>query len=161
MPIKVRGLKELDRALSELPRRVAKKHLSGAVRKGAQLIAKDAKRRAPVSDAAFDFARMDSGKLQRNVIYFKRRARSTTNTVSYGVSVRSKGIFIGSDGNWHSKGAKEDPKNAYYWTFVEFGTRHQSARPFLRPAYEANKKRAVGVIARELGKRIQAEARKL
>ena len=30
-----------------------------------------------------------------------------------------------------------DTRDTYYWRFVEFGTRHMAARPFFRPAAEA------------------------
>lgn len=137
MPIKVRGLKELQKALNVLPSRVAKKHLTASVRQGARLIGKDARDRAPVI----------TGRLRRNIFWYKLRG-ATRYAVSFGVSIRRKGH-------------RDDPRNAHYGFMVELGTRYKAAKPFLRPAFEANKRRAVGVIARELGRRLQEEAKKL
>jgi len=36
--------------------------------------------------------------------------------------------------------------DVYYWRFVEFGTAKMAARPFLRPAFEAQKQNALEVF---------------
>jgi HK97 gp10 family phage protein len=50
---------------------------------------------------------------------------------------------------------------AFYWRFLEFGTRYQRARPFLRPAFEQMKKQAVEAAVARLGKRLTSEIRKM
>lgn len=47
---------------------------------------------------------------------------------------------------------------AFYWMFQEFGTRHQPARPFLRPAFDAQAPTALGIVGRKLGEGIEREA---
>lgn len=54
-----------------------------------------------------------------------------------------------------------DPRDAYYWFFVEFGTAHTRARPFLRPAFEARKTVAVETAIGVFRDRIQKEMDKL
>ncbi len=51
--------------------------------------------------------------------------------------------------------------DAYYWYLVEFGTSKMSARPFMRPAFEAKKDDAVAAIAQSIADRFPQEAEKL
>lgn len=135
--VKIEGLKELDRALKELPLKIQGNILRGAVRAGAQVIRKDAMARAPV----------DKGKLKRNIrIQRSRKSTNTSEKATVGVRARGK---------------KDDPSNAYYWKFVELGTSKMAAHPFLRPAFEAMKMKAVEAIRTYLGSRIESEAAKL
>ena len=50
---------------------------------------------------------------------------------------------------------------AYYWRFLEFGTSKLSAKPFLRPAFEAKKDAAVDAIKAKLAEAIEKTAAKL
>lgn len=152
MPVKIQGLPELERRLVQLPRKVAQKQLSNAVRKGALPVRRDMKTRANKTK--------DTGKLQANIYYFKVRGRNTPYTVSYAVGVRSAGIFYGREG-WRSGKPKDDPRNAYYWTFIEFGTKHQRAQPFVRPAFESQKQEADREIRKNLLVGIEKEALRL
>ena len=52
-------------------------------------------------------------------------------------------------------------QDAWYWRFVEFGTRKMAARPFLRPALESRRRQAVDAIKQRLTQRIEIEARAL
>ena len=38
------------------------------------------------------------------------------------------------------------PRRSFYWRFQEFGTSHQPARPFVRPAVEATRAEVAGKI---------------
>jgi HK97 gp10 family phage protein len=51
--------------------------------------------------------------------------------------------------------------DAFYWPFVEFGTAKVRARPFLRPAFEARKERAVEASIKVFRERVQLEIAKL
>src|SRR5574337_1230655 len=51
--------------------------------------------------------------------------------------------------------------DAYYASWVEFGTSKMAARPFMRPGFEAKKNAAVEAIKDYLAKRIPEEAAKL
>jgi len=43
----------------------------------------------------------------------------------------------------------------FYAHMVEFGTRHSGARPFMRPAFDAEKDKAVDIFKRELKRLIE------
>jgi len=49
-------------------------------------------------------------------------------------------------------------QDAWYWRFLEFGTRKMAARPFLRPALESRRTQAVDAIKARLRQRIEIEA---
>jgi HK97 gp10 family phage protein len=142
---KVEGLKELALALKALPEKMGQRALNAAAMAGAEIIRKAAANAAPMGDP-------DAPTLKLNII--KRKARKTSNNLNAEVHIapRSKG----------SKN-KDDPKNVYYWRFVEFGRPSQGvpADPFLRPAFDANKYKAVDAVKERLAKRIEVEATKL
>jgi HK97 gp10 family phage protein len=52
-------------------------------------------------------------------------------------------------------------QDAWYWRFVEFGTRKMAARPFLRPALESRRREAVEAIKGRLAQRIEIEVKAL
>jgi len=47
--------------------------------------------------------------------------------------------------------------DVFYWFFVEYGTAHSAAQPYLRPAFDNNKKAVEKEIARGLQKLIRRE----
>lgn len=129
--IRIDGLKELEIRLKRLPQKVAGKALYSALMAGAEAIRKEAVSRAPE----------DTGKLKRNIV--KRREKTRPEL--------SASVVVGV----RAKGKKTDPQNAYYWRYFEFGTSKRPARPFLRPAFEAQKEEAVARIAAKLRQRIE------
>lgn len=46
-------------------------------------------------------------------------------------------------------------RKAFYWTFYEFGTSRQPARPFFRPAFERSKGEALGAMVTTLKRRLK------
>lgn len=55
-----------------------------------------------------------------------------------------KYVLVGTD--------KKDKESPFYGFMIEFGTSKMPARPFLRPAYEANKKEVIEKIKQEIVK---------
>jgi HK97 gp10 family phage protein len=52
-------------------------------------------------------------------------------------------------------------QDAWYWRFLEFGTSKLAARPFLRPAFDTMKEKAVEAIRDKLAQSIARAAAKL
>jgi HK97 gp10 family phage protein len=113
-PLKITGVKEIDKALSQLEPKVVKKILRKAMRPAMKPMLKEARANAPV----------ESGQTQR-AIRLSAAARSR----------RSIGLDI-------SIGEKNYVGDQYYGAFIEFGTSLMEARPFMRPAYDAGKDKA-------------------
>jgi HK97 gp10 family phage protein len=131
--VEITGLNELNRRLKALGPFIASKVLGGAVNAGAQVIRKDAQSRTPV----------DTGMLQKS-LFVKRLTAKDFPNAQYIVGVR--------------KGKKKE--GAFYWRFVEFGTKSMGARPFLRPAFEAKKNDAAETIKSRLREGIAKENHK-
>lgn len=151
----ITGLKELQAALKELPDRIAKNVLRGAVNAGATLIKKEAANRAPVYTGPVSAGHPPPGTLKRSV--YQKQIRDLSNKVkqTFYVGVRKGKEFRkqGKSGNLS--------QDAYYARFVEFGTAKMPAKPFLRPAFEAKKEEATNAIKAYLEKRIPEEVAKL
>lgn len=148
--VEVRGLRELSDALKALPKKLERRVLNAALMTGAREIAKEAQIRAPV----------DTGALRRNI-----RARPGRpmdgHTASVIVNVRrlsSRQVARLKQKGGRSAANAQDP---YWWLFQEFGTSKMTARPFLRPAFEARKVSAAFTIKDALKRRIEKEAEKL
>jgi HK97 gp10 family phage protein len=153
MTVKIEGAKELRRMLKLLPTRVQTKVMRSATLKGANVVRKDARRRAPVRQiskknpraakktgigAGVVFIRWP-GNLRKSIV--SRRNRKVPRwAISYHVGFTGK---------------------AYYGLFIEKGTSHQPAQPFLRPAYEANKASAVQRIGESIREGLFKEIKKL
>lgn len=131
----VKGLRELDRALAELPKRVRRRVLLGALRETAKPILKDARQRMP----------KDSGVTAKDL---KIRAVPKSETDVGQVAV----AIAGSE----SKGGR-----SYIMRFLEFGTEKMAAKPFFRPAVDANAEASIPRFAKAAWERTKREVRKL
>lgn len=154
--LKVDGLKELQRALDSLPKEIQGRPLKSAVSAGAKVILDEAISKAPVGE---------TGNLRKSLYRYRSRSQSTKGKETYLVGVRKgKGIYGNTRLNRRMGrvGKKYTTQGeAYYWRFIEFGTSKMPAHPFLRPAFESQKERAVQIIKERLGKAIEAQTRKL
>lgn len=147
----VTGLKELQAAMLELPKGIARNVLRGAVNAGATVIKDEAKARAPVYTGDVGKGHPPAGTLKRALYQKQIREKSSAVLQTFFVGVR------------HGKSAKKlknSTVDAYYASFVEFGTSKMAAKPFMRPAFEAKKTASVEAIKAYLEKRIPEEVAK-
>lgn len=136
--IKVEGLDELARKIRSLAPKIQDKILGSAVNAGLQIVKKDAADRVPVGEThTVNGITHESGMLKRS-IFVKRISSNGEGRAEYILGVR--------------QGRKERKRNkdAFYWRFIEFGTKHIAARPFLRPAFESKKNEAFEKIKQTL-----------
>lgn len=176
--IKVDGLKELADALRELPQRIARNVLRGAVNAGATVIRQEAKIQAPIYHGEVAQGHPPPGTLKRALYQKQIRERSSLFEQMFYVGVRH-----GKDRQ--SVGKKQVNLDAYYWRWVEFGhyaggsrkiprkpgaraaaiagggANFVPAQPFLRPAFESRKDEAIQRIKDYLEERIPREAEAL
>lgn len=158
LEVQIHGLRELQAALRELPRRVDRKVLNRSLMVGARLIRDEARRMAPL-------LKVENPQRVRGAI---RRAihagavRPQGHTASVWVRVRP--LTARQISNFKRKTGKagaDNPNDPFYWWWVEFGTAKMAARPFMRPAFEARKRDAADHIIKDLGPRILAEAERV
>lgn len=162
----MKGLAELSQALKELPDRIAKNVLRGAVNAGATVIRKEAELRAPEYHGDVSKGHPPPGTLKKSIrqkrianasndgrqIYIVYVKKGTTYTYANSTKGRRKKMAANT---YQTEGG------VFYWRFVEFGTSKMAARPFMRPAFEVKKQAAVEAIRDYLAKRIPKEVEKL
>lgn len=153
--VRIEGLRELTRALNELPDRVAKNGLRAAVYAAARVIRTEARQRAPVAERPMRPNQPKPGTLRRAIIMKHLREQSGRHRQTFAITVRR-------GKKYRNQGKKKNlSQDAWYWHFIEFGTTKMAARPFLRPALESKRLQAVSAIKNKLLERIQLEARRL
>lgn len=127
--VKIEGLEELLKALDQFPKNLQKKALRPALREGAKVIHKQAKRFVPV----------DEGDLKRS-LKVRAAKRNRKGIVAVNVQTSSEAnVFSGEQ---------------FYGAFVEFGTSKTPAQPFLRPALDTSATEAKEAVADKLAQQI-------
>lgn len=135
--VQVDGLRELGERMKSLKSDMANRIARAATAAGSVVIRNAAQQSVPV----------DTGNLKKNIIVKRLPKGEARFTSEHIVTVRK--------GRLTDKQKTAGLKSAYYGTFVEFGTAHTPARPFLRPAYDQNKERAVEAIKDRIDKRLR------
>lgn len=133
----VRGLGHLFKNMKEV-QEVTKKEMSPAVRKGTNVIRDAARVKAPVYTGPVSQGHPPPGTLKRSIFTKYSNRNSSPSVVTYHVFVRQGKQFQQIRRNATSVGPMQATnRDAFYWRFVEFGTAHMTAKPFMRPAYES------------------------
>ena len=122
---------------------------------GAKVIRDETRSRAPKAAQSLGPKQPPPGTLKRSVIMKYIRELSGGGRQTFYVLVRhgKKYRNQGKRGNLS--------QDAWYWRFLEFGTRKMAALPFLRPALESRRREAVDAIKQRLSERIEIEAKAL
>ncbi|AFQ50444.1 HK97-gp10 family putative phage morphogenesis protein [Burkholderia cepacia] len=131
--VQILGLADLQAGFVKLAKAQTTKALRRATVAGAKVIRDEARARAPKK----------TGRLRRNIVSAALRQKDALGLATAGVRVRTKG-----------KGGS--PTNAFHWRFVELGTQHMRAQPFVRPAFDASIAQAEGAIRTEIARAIDA-----
>lgn len=156
--VEIKGLKELKDALLQLPREIQGKVLADAVRPAAFMV-RDAAR----ANAAKN---RKTGLMEKAIVAYRNRS-STPDRIQYDVGVTLKikqiGGKIGAGKKIRELRESTGGKavSAFYWRFLEFGTKKMAAKPFLRPAWEGLKNAAAYQIKDSLANAIERAANKL
>lgn len=178
--VQVQGLRELGEALRQLPQRIGRNVLRGSVGAGARRIRDKARENAPRSTGPVSEGHPAPGTLKHSIIIKQIPERSGPLAQTFYVYVRS-----GKKYARQGKGGRLS-QDAYYWKFLEFGTKAHvvrptkkkalafngkvrsvaripaiASRPFMRSAFESEKARAVEDIKRYLLERLPEEVEKL
>jgi HK97 gp10 family phage protein len=126
------GLKELGSAMTQFSQKVEKKLVRHAVNAGAEVFRREIRAKAPVrvEVGQTGFRNTAKGKEQREPGYLKKHIGRQIK-----VSDSAYTVEIGPT------------KSAYYGAFDELGTKHQPARPFMRPAFDSKQVEAERVFA--------------
>lgn len=126
--VKIDGLQELGQRMKSLSSDVNNRIARAATVAGAVVIRKAAQQKVPV----------DTGNLKKNIIVKRLPKGETPMTSEHIVTVRQ--------GKLTEKQKGSGIQDAFYGRFVEYGTAKMPARPYMRPAYDENKEKAVEAI---------------
>lgn len=140
----LQGHKKLQRKLARLAAAAQRRIVRPAVRKALSPINKAAKRNCPTET-----------KLLRKSIGSKVKVYRYSGVVWGGVGPRTgfkRQVTVGGRSEWRNP--------TKYAHLVEYGTRHSPAQPFLRPALDVERPRALGILASEVKARLEKEARR-
>lgn len=160
--VSIEGFRELDAALAELPKAIAKNATKRALAKAAEPIAEEARRLVPVNTGTLKESISVSTKLKNKVgeaefSAVMRAGGSKSEAVSAMRDARRAAgapsfaeVFIGPS-----------VPSGFYGHLVEFGTSHSVAQPFLRPAWDAQKMAALGLIKGVMAEEIIAAAKRV
>jgi HK97 gp10 family phage protein len=123
----VDGIPEARQQFRRLEAKMQRATLRNVFRKAGNVVAKEARRLAP----------RDEGDLRKAIAV---SVSATNDRVLVDIGVR--------------KGKTSRHQDAFYWRFIEIGTRFIAARPFLRPALSGKRDEAVAKIGGELNDEI-------
>lgn len=125
------GLEALRAKLKEISKDMQFKGGRFALRKSAQVIRDKARENA---------SRVDDSKTPEDIAKniterWSGRLNARTGDLGFRIGVLggAKGAAVAS-GEIAGKGKANPGGDTFYWRFLEFGTQHISARPFMRPA---------------------------
>ncbi|WP_315920435.1 HK97-gp10 family putative phage morphogenesis protein [Mesorhizobium sp. SP-1A] len=138
--VTVDGLRDLDAALGHLPKATGKAVLRRTLKKAAEPLISDAKAKVPVLTGALQISISTGTKLT------KRQAR--LHRKMFRDDKASVEMFVGAGGLAQA-------------TQAEFGNEHQTAEPYMRPAWDANQGQVLDIIKNELGAEIMKAAQRL
>lgn len=162
--VRIDGLKDLDKALGELPKATARAALHRVLRKAGAPIAEEAARLAPddpttgapdlhTSIAVSTKLKNPAGKKEYAAVMraggTKAEAGAAMRTARREGNKSFAEIYVGPG------------KGGAHGVLQEFGTVHHGPQPFMRPAWDSKKSTALNIIADELGNEIMKSAKRL
>ena len=140
---KIEGLEELLGKLASVTDDVKRKGGRSALRKAAQLIANKAKENAKRLDDP-----ESANDISKNIVArWNGKLNKSTGDLGFRVGVRGgaklqKNYYTRrgrTAREYHVGGDDANPGgNTFYWRFLEFGTKHMPAQPFMRSALADN-----------------------
>ena len=147
--LKLEGAAALRELLKQLPPAVGKKHMRRAIRQGIALVRNEIKTTAPVrtkvKQRGKGATRARPGRLRRLVRIKARRGKRGYLKVSL---------------LYPTEGDANNPKNAFYWRFVEEGTRFMPGVHYIQRAADSNFQAIVRKVITETSNGVREEIAK-
>ncbi|MEK2484078.1 HK97-gp10 family putative phage morphogenesis protein [Providencia stuartii] len=146
MHIDFGGLLDISKDLELLSQAESNKVLRQAAYAAAGVLRDEARAKAPKR----------TGKLAKNIVAGNQRSRQR-GEVSAGVYVRGSN----KEGtNSDNKMKADDPRNSFYWRFLEEGTSKMPPHPFIRPAFDSKADEAAEFAISKLNQAIDEVLRR-
>ncbi|MET4634974.1 HK97-gp10 family putative phage morphogenesis protein [Kaistia defluvii] len=159
--VKVEGLRELEAALSDLPKAVARNTLRRVLKKAGE----------PIADKARQLAPVKSGKL-RDSIVVSPKLGTKAGQKEFAAAMEAglgKEAAVGAmrDARRAAKGEGSfaemyvGPGRQPHAHLQEFGSVNNRPHPYMRPAWDAHKDEALDIIKGDLGGEIMKAAKRV
>jgi len=142
MAMKIDGLDEVIKNMEAIKDELKGDPLRASLRKALTPIVNEAKANAPV----------DTGRLRDAI----KTRPLPPDDIPAGFSDGQE-LFVVSS----RKKDKDAPDNAWYWHFVEFGTKNQKRKPFLAPAFDGKRKEAIDVFVQEMRAQLEKNVKRI
>jgi len=147
--VTIEGLDGVLDAMSKLTDKVQRKAVTSALRAGAKPVQAAARRNAQAID--------DPATAEKIYRQITTRALGKKLVRKLGADA-GVGVGVLNSHNDHKRDQKKDGVDAYHYAwFIEEGTAHQKAQPFMRPAGESESGAALDAIAASLKQSIFGE----
>lgn len=174
--VKIEGLKELDEQLGKIDKEFRGKSLYeslnfasqpmlNAARRGARVAEKRYRRYMSHGQGEATYVKTKNGKWRAGK---SKRAKPGEGKFEWQepgllkksvrrrrLNKKSKNEHRASVGIYMHKGTGKTHGSAYYWRFIEYGTKKMPATPFIRPAYHNHEAEAVDRFKSRLAKSIK------
>jgi hypothetical protein len=161
--VSVSGFRELDQALAQLPKAIARNVLKRTLAKAAEPIAEAARQAVPVDQGDLKASISVSPRIKNKVgsSEFSAAMRAGLGKDAAVRAMRDARRAGGSSFAETHIGPAAKKGVIRYAHLVEFGTAKMPAEPYMRPAWDAEKESALRIIRAELGNEIIAAARRI
>jgi HK97 gp10 family phage protein len=124
--VQLQGVDELKRVLAQIPDRLKRKGLLKALRLAAKVVRDAARQAAPVLQQPTPYRK--KGTVRRAIVIRPSKAARRSGDIGVFVGVRplrgARTRTLGASG-------PKNPNDPFYWSYLEFGTKKMSKRPFL------------------------------
>lgn len=150
--VQITGLEELRTTLQGVSYDTQRKGGRYALRKAAQVVRDKARQNASAVDDSATPEDISKNIVERwNGRLFKR-----TGDLGFRIGVLggAKGHAAAS-GEVQGKGKANPGGDTFYWRFLEFGTEHSAAKPFIRPAIDSTQNEVVSTFVTEFDKHVE------
>ena len=141
MTVTLKGFRELEAALAQLPKATGKNVLRRVARGALE----------PLADRARGMAPTDQGDLRASIQVSEKRTKRVARINRFD---KNTGVEM-------AMGPVSGGGVLNYATFVEFGTSDTRARPYMRPAWSSGQNGALDHVKANLGKEIDRAATRL
>jgi HK97 gp10 family phage protein len=160
--VKVEGLKDVEKALSELPKATGKNVLRRVLKARAQPVADAMQAGAPTNTRRLKDAIVVSTKQPKNhdagKAAFASAMRAGASRADAVAALRSARA---SNPNAFAEAFVGPSTGAFYSQFQEFGTEHHGPQPFARPAWDTTKTGVLEGIKDDLWAEINKASKRL
>lgn len=159
--IRIEGLRELEKALKELPRATAKNVMVRTLKNASEPMVSMAAENAPVLTGALKASIGVSSRKPKDAkgpgaAAFAEAMKRGASKAEAGQAARAANAKVGGSVEVYV-GPGRHPQGV----LQEFGTAHNAPKPFMRPAWDATKMDVLGRIKTALGDEIMKAARRL